>query len=65
MHLRYVLQFFILLQMPRKEHPNEGDMIQIDGSRHDWLMNGRKITLHGAIDDATHKVVALYFCENE
>ena len=51
--------------MPRKEHPNEGDMIQIDGSRHDWLMNGRKITLHGAIDDATHKVVALYFCENE
>lgn len=40
-------------------------MIQIDGSRHDWLMNGHKITLHGAIDDATHKVVALYFCENE
>ncbi len=40
-------------------------MIQIDGSRHDWLMNGRKITLHGAIDDATYKVVALYFCENE
>ena len=51
--------------MPRKERPNEGDTIQIDGSRHDWLMNGRKITLHGAIDDATHKVVALYFCENE
>ena len=51
--------------LPRKERPNEGDMIQIDGSRHDWLMNGRKITLHGAIDDATHKVVALYFCENE
>ena len=28
-------------------------------------MNGHKITLHGAIDDATHKVVALYFCANE
>lgn len=51
--------------LPRKERPNEGDLIQIDGSRYDWLMNGRNITLHGAIDDATHKVVALYFCENE
>lgn len=51
--------------LPRNERPNEGDLIQIDGSRHDWLMNGHKITLHGAIDDATHKVVALYFCENE
>lgn len=65
MHLHYVLQFFILLHLPRKERPNEGDLIQIDGARRDWLMNGRKITLHGAIDDATHKVVALYFCENE
>ncbi len=51
--------------LPRKERPNEGDLVQIDGSTHDWLMNGRKICLHGAIDDATHKVVALYFCENE
>ena len=51
--------------LPRKERPNEGDLIQVDGSRHDWLMDGRKITLHGAVDDATHKVVALYFCENE
>lgn len=51
--------------LPRKERPNEGDLIQIDASLHDWFMNGHKITLHGAIDDATHKVVALYFCENE
>lgn len=51
--------------LPRRERPNEGDLIQVDGSRHDWLMDGHKITLHGAIDDATHKVVALYFCENE
>ena len=51
--------------LPRKERPNEGDLIQVDGSRHDWLMDGHKITLHGAVDDATHKVVALYFCENE
>lgn len=51
--------------LPRRERPNEGDLIQVDGSRHDWLMDGHKITLHGAVDDATHKVVALYFCENE
>lgn len=53
------------LHLPRSERPNEGDLVQIDGSLHDWFMNGHKITLHGAIDDATHKVVALYFCENE
>ena len=51
--------------LPRTERQNEGDMIQVDGSKHDWFLNGKKITLHGAIDDATHKIVALYFCENE
>ncbi len=51
--------------LPRDERPNEGDLIQIDASLHDWFMNGQKVTLHGAIDDATHKVVALYFCVNE
>ena len=51
--------------LPRTERENEGDMVQIDGSRHDWFLNGKKTTLHGAIDDATHKIVALYFCENE
>lgn len=53
------------LHLPRAERPNEGDLIQIDGSSHDWFMTGHKVCLHGAIDDATHKVVALYFCENE
>lgn len=51
--------------LPRDERPNEGDLIQIDASLHDWFMNGHKVTLHGAIDDATHKIVALYFCVNE
>lgn len=53
------------LHLPRPERPNEGDLIQIDGSSHDWFMNGHKVALHGAIDDATHKIVGLYFCENE
>ena len=51
--------------LPRKERPQEGELIQIDGSRHDWLMCGRKTVIHGAIDDATHKVLSLYMCENE
>ena len=51
--------------LPRNERPNEGDLIQIDASLYDWFMNGKKLTLHGAIDDATHKIVALYFCVNE
>ena len=28
-------------------------------------MNGEKITLHGAVDDATHEPTGLYFCRNE
>ena len=51
--------------LPRSERPNEGDLIQIDASRHDWFMNGQEIALHEAIDDATHKIVGLYFCANE
>lgn len=50
---------------PRKERAHTGELVQIDASRHDWLLDGRKVTLHGAIDDATHEVVALHFCENE
>ena len=51
--------------LPRSERPNEGDLIQIDASCHDWFMNGQEIALHEAIDDATHKIVGLYFCANE
>lgn len=51
--------------LPRSERPNEGDLVQIDASLHDWFLTGQKVTLHGAIDDATHKIVGLYFCANE
>lgn len=50
---------------PRAEREHEGELIQIDASSYDWFMNGKKLTLHGAIDDATHKITALYFCKNE
>lgn len=49
----------------RKERPCTGELLQLDASRHDWFMNGTYTTLHGAIDDATHIVTGLYFCDNE
>jgi transposase len=53
------------LHKPRKERPTEGELIQIDGCAHDWFMDGKKETIHGAIDDATHKIVSLYMTKNE
>ena len=49
----------------RKERPCTGDLIQLDASKHDWFMNGTYTNLHGAIDDATHRITGLYFCNNE
>ena len=36
---------------PRKEH--FGEMIQMDGSIHDWLVTGEKVCLMNMVDDAT------------
>lgn len=49
----------------RIERPCSGELVQLDASKHDWFMNGTYTTLHGAIDDATHKVTGLFFCDNE
>ena len=41
----------------RERYPNEGMLLQIDGSRHDWLEGrGPYLTLVGAVDDATGTV---------
>src|SRR5579883_268302 len=41
---------------------SEGEMVQIDGSLHDWLEGrGPRMCLLGAIDDATGKVLSLCF----
>ena len=50
---------------PRDERPREGELIQMDGSCHDWFMNGKYETLHGGVDDASHKITGLYMCLNE
>ncbi len=44
----------------------EGMLVQIDGSRHQWLgPSGPWLTLVAAIDDATGKIVAAVFREQE
>ena len=44
----------------------EGLLLQLDGSRHDWLEGrGPSLTLVGAIDDATGSVPAAVFREHE
>ena len=50
---------------PRKERPREGELVQLDASPYDWLMTGERLSLHGGIDDATHKIVGLYLAQNE
>ena len=50
----------------RERYPQEGMLLQIDGSRHDWLEGrGPYLTLVGAVDDATGKVSFALFREQE
>jgi transposase len=50
----------------RERMAQEGMLIQIDGSRHDWLEGrGPYLTLIGGIDDATGKVPYAIFREQE
>ncbi len=50
----------------RERYPEEGMLLQIDGSRHDWLEGrGPWLSLLGAIDDATGKVPYALFREQE
>lgn len=50
----------------RDRMPAEGLLLQLDGSRHDWLgERGPRLTLVGAIDDATGRLLAATFREQE
>jgi transposase len=50
----------------RERYPQEGMLLQVDGSRHDWLEGrGPYLTLVGAIDDATGTVPHAVFREQE
>ena len=50
----------------RERYPQEGQLLQTDGSPHDWLEGrGPELCLIGAIDDATNEVTYAYFQEHE
>jgi len=50
----------------RERYPQEGMLLQTDGSRHDWLEGrGPYLTLVGAIGDATGKVPYALFRQQE
>ena len=50
----------------RQRYPQAGMLLQVDGSKHDWLEGrGPWLTLHAAIDDATNDVPWAVFREQE
>ena len=49
----------------REPSPKRGILIMIDGTPHDWFQNGKKETLHLAIDDATGEILCGWFLPTE
>lgn len=49
----------------RKRKPQRGMLVIIDASPHTWLLNGTEYSLHGAVDDATGQILALFFSPTE
>ena len=54
------------IQQPRRRRPCRGELIQIDGSDHEWFEERAvRCTLLVFIDDATGALMELLFCESE
>ena len=49
----------------RNAREREGELVQMDASSYDWLGSGSYLHLHGAIDDATGRILALHFDKEE
>lgn len=49
----------------RDSREHEGEMAQMDASPYEWLMDGQVLDLHGVIDDATGRVLALHLDTEE
>ena len=49
----------------RNARAAEGELAQMDASRFDWLGNGSYLHLHGAVDDATGRLLGLHFDQEE
>lgn len=51
---------------PRERRTHYGELIQIDGSYHKWFEDrADKCCVIGAVDDATGKIMQLWFCDAE
>lgn len=53
------------LHKRRKRKPQRGMLAVIDASPHRWFFDDREFSLHGAVDDATSEILALFFTPNE
>mgnify|MGYP001022541737 CR=1 FL=1 len=49
----------------RKRKSQRGMLVIIDASPHAWFFNNEECSLHGAVDDATGEILALFFTPNE
>lgn len=49
----------------RKRKPQRGMLVIIDASPHAWFFNNQECSLHGAVDDATGEILALFFAPTE
>ena len=50
----------------RKRKAQAGLLVQVDATPYQWFKGDKKYyALHGAIDDATGQITALYMCKNE
>ena len=49
----------------RDAREHEGEMAQMDASSFDWLGDNSYLHLHGALDDATGRILALHFEKEE
>jgi transposase len=49
----------------RKRRSRFGELLQADATPFDWFGCGERWALHGFIDDATGRILALYLCKNE
>ena len=49
----------------RKRKAQEGLLLQMDATPFEWFGTKTRYALHGAIDDATGKIVGLYMTKNE
>ncbi|MCM1322216.1 MAG: ISNCY family transposase [Bacteroides sp.] len=54
-----------IFHFTRERKARKGELIQADGSEHDWFRDGHKSCIHGFIDDATGQLVSLYMTKNE